>query len=104
MENITSRLQEVLDKPAEMKAKYSQIVEFGRTIAEMNKIISIEKPEYSFPLVNTLDTSYQILNSKKKHAFRDIIQHVSDYDSMENMRTLYFLSRAIMFYGNARKN
>jgi hypothetical protein len=65
MENIADKLEEIKNQTDSEKSKFEQLSKFEDTIKNLQKILTIEKPTYSFPQVDTIGKqTYTSLNKK----------------------------------------
>ena len=65
MEKIATRLEEIIIKTEAEKAKFEQLSKFDETLENLQKILTLEKPSYSFPQIDTIGKRvYTSLNKK----------------------------------------
>lgn len=65
MKNIADKLEEIKNQTDVEKAKFEQLTRFEDTIKNLEKVLTLEKPTYSFPQVDTIGKqTYTSLNKK----------------------------------------
>lgn len=65
MKNIADKLEEIKSQTDVEKAKFEQLARFDDTIKNLEKVLTLEKPTYSFPQVDTIGKqTYTSLNKK----------------------------------------
>lgn len=65
MKQIATKLEEVIIKTEAEKAKFEQLAKFDETLKNLQKVITLEKPSYSFPQIDTIGKrTYSSLNRK----------------------------------------
>jgi len=65
MENLTNIVEKITQQIDEEKDKLQQISKFDETIKMLGSIVILEKPTYSFPLIDTLGKqTYSNLNRR----------------------------------------
>ena len=64
MNYITDRLQEAIKTEGARNANDTKLKEFERLLEQMEQLDSAKKPEYSFPLVDTLGKNYYSTTNK----------------------------------------
>lgn len=65
MKNIADKIEEIRVHIDLEKAKFEQLTRFEDTIRNLEKVLSLEKPTYSFPQVDTIGKqTYTSLNKK----------------------------------------
>ena len=58
MESIAEKLQETIKAENEKNSNDKNFQEFEQLLEEMENLCSTKKPEYSFPLVDTIGKTY----------------------------------------------
>lgn len=65
MKNVADRLEEIKNQTYVEKAKFEQLTRFEETIKNLEKVLTLEKPTYSLPQVDTIGKrTYTSLNKK----------------------------------------
>lgn len=65
MKNIADKLEEIKSQTDVEKAKFEQLTRFDDTIKNLEKVLTLEKPTYNFPQVDTIGKqTYTSLNKK----------------------------------------
>jgi hypothetical protein len=65
MRNIADKLEEIKNQTDVEEAKFEQLTRFEDTIKNLEKVLTLEKPSYSFPQVDTIGKrTYSSLNKK----------------------------------------
>jgi len=65
MKNIADKLEEIKSQTDVEKTKFEQLSKFDETMKNLQKILTLEKPSYSFPQVDTIGKrTYTTLNKK----------------------------------------
>lgn len=65
MRNIADKLEEIKNQTDVEEAKFEQLIRFEDTIKNLEKVLTLEKPSYSFPQVDTIGKrTYSSLNKK----------------------------------------
>lgn len=58
MKSIVEKVQETIKVEEEKNSKDKKFQEFEQLLEQLEKLGSINKPEYSFPLVDTIGKTY----------------------------------------------
>jgi hypothetical protein len=65
MKDIADKLEEIKNQTDDEKSKFKQLTKFEETVKNLEKFLTLEKPTYSFPLVDTIGKqTYTSLNKK----------------------------------------
>lgn len=65
MKDIADKLEEIKNPTDDEKSKFEQLTKFEETVKNLEKFLTLEKPTYSFPLVDTIGKqTYTSLNKK----------------------------------------
>jgi hypothetical protein len=66
MEKLSEKLEQLTIKLESEKAKFDQITNFDHTLNNLQKIITLEKPTYSYPLIDTIGRRLNSTINKKR--------------------------------------
>lgn len=65
MKNIADKLEGIKNQTDVGRAKFEQLSRFNDTLKNLEKVLTLEKPTYSFPQVDTIGKrTYTSLNKK----------------------------------------
>jgi hypothetical protein len=65
MKNIADKLEEIKNQTDVEKEGFEQLSRFEDTLKNLQKVLTLEKPTYSFPQVDTIGKrTYTSLNKK----------------------------------------
>ena len=66
MEKLSEKLEQLTIELESEKEKFDQITNFDETLNNLQKIIKLEKPSYSYPLIDTIGRRLNATINKKR--------------------------------------
>lgn len=91
MKNLANRIQEIKNQTDAEMLELEQLVAFDRTLKELEKMIDLEKPTYTYPQVDTLGFSWlHVLSTQYLKLLSD--SGLSDYNRLKTALPLIILS------------
>lgn len=90
MKNLANKLQEIINQTDAEMLELEQLVAFDRTLKELEKMIDLEKPTYTYPQVDTLGISWlPVVSTQNLEVVSD--SGLSDYNRLKTAMPLIIL-------------